>query len=265
MLEREISGALSWERQPKTRWTGKLLRKPFAHNLICWSQIYLKVFLFLVALQALKRKKRYETQLEQLQGQLTTIEVQREALENANTNQAVLETMKGAADALKKTHKDMNVDNVHELMDDIAEQNDVANEISQAISSGIIGTNVDDDELAKELEALEQEELDKDLLNVGPTPNKLPDVPSTDLPSTSKDKEKKKGLGELIDDASANDSLEFIYLFSKTCRGRQHRRWSRHERADAMGELEGESLFRPMMSAPGLLNIIILIMSSLSK
>jgi charged multivesicular body protein 4A/B len=153
------------------------------------------VFLFiLVALQALKRKKRYEQQLEQLQGTLTTIETQREALENANTNAAVLDTMKGAADALKKTHKDMNVDNVHEMMDDIAEQNDVANEISNAISTGIIGSGVDEDELAKELEELEQEELDKDLLNVGPAPAKLPEVPSTDLPSSSKDKEKKKGL-----------------------------------------------------------------------
>lgn len=148
----------------------------------------------LVALQALKRKKRYEQQLEQLHGTLTTIETQREALENANTNAAVLDTMKGAADALKKTHKDMNVDNVHEMMDDIAEQNDVANEISQAISTGIIGTGVDDDELAKELEELEQEELDKDLLNVGPATSKLPDVPSTDLPKATKDKEKKKGL-----------------------------------------------------------------------
>lgn len=142
----------------------------------------------------MKRKKRYEQQLEQLHGTLTTIETQREALENANTNAAVLDTMKGAADALKKTHKDMNVDNVHEMMDDIAEQNDVANEISQAISTGIIGTGVDDDELAKELEELEQEELDKDLLNVGPATSKLPDVPSTDLPKASKDKEKKKGL-----------------------------------------------------------------------
>lgn len=62
-----------------------------------------------MALQALKRKKRYEQQLEQLQGTLTTIETQREALENANTNAAVLETMKGAADSLKKTHKDMYV------------------------------------------------------------------------------------------------------------------------------------------------------------
>lgn len=147
----------------------------------------------LVALQALKRKKRYEQQLEQLQGTLTTIETQREALENANTNAAVLETMKGAADALKKTHKDMNVDNVHELMDDIAESNDVANEIANAISTGIVSPGVDDDELAKELEELEQEELDKDLLNVGPAASKLPDVPSADLPTTSKDKEKKKG------------------------------------------------------------------------
>lgn len=91
----------------------------------------------------------------------------------------------------------MNVDNVHEMMDDIAEQNDVANEISNAISSGIITSGVDDDDLAKELEELEQEELDKDLLNVGPAtsklPDKLPDVPSTDLPTSSKEKEKKKG------------------------------------------------------------------------
>lgn len=164
-----------------------------------FTNFFSSLFFFVVALQALKRKKRYEQQLEQLQGTLTTIETQREALENANTNAAVLDTMKGAADALKKTHKDMNVDNVHEMMDDIAEQNDVANEISNAISSGIITSGVDEDELAKELEELEQEELDKDLLNVGPATNKLPDVPSTDLPTTSKDKEKKKGLLEGTD------------------------------------------------------------------
>lgn len=120
--------------------------------------------------------------------------------------------MKGAADALKKTHKDMNVDNVHEMMDDIAEQNDVANEISNAISTGIISSGVDDDELAKELEELEQEELDKDLLNVGPATSKLPEVPATDLPSASKDKEKKKGL---LDEwpAIIDDSWESLSSF----------------------------------------------------
>lgn len=59
------------------------------------------------AIQALKRKKRYEKQLQQIDGTLSTIEMQREALEGANTNTAVLTTMKNAADALKAAHKHM--------------------------------------------------------------------------------------------------------------------------------------------------------------
>lgn len=148
--------------------------------------------------------------------------------------------MKGAADALKKTHKDMNIDNVHEMMDDIAEQNDVANEISNAISSGIISSGVDEDELAKELEELEQENLDKELLDVGPAPpSKLPDVPSTDLPSASK--EKKKGMWITLY-VLLNESLNFIYFIcSKTsCRRRRGR--SGYERAYAMGKLSSTGI-----------------------
>lgn len=59
------------------------------------------------AIQALKRKKRYEKQLQQIDGTLSTIEMQREALESANTNTAVLTTMKNAADALKAAHQHM--------------------------------------------------------------------------------------------------------------------------------------------------------------
>lgn len=64
---------------------------------------------FLAAIQALKRKKRYEKQLQQIDGTLSTIEMQREALESANTNTAVLTTMKNAADALKAAHQHMYV------------------------------------------------------------------------------------------------------------------------------------------------------------
>lgn len=38
------------------------------------------------------------------------------------------------------------------------------------------------DELEKELEELEQEELDKELLGTGPTADQLPSVPTADLP-----------------------------------------------------------------------------------
>lgn len=164
------------------------------------------------ALQALKRKKRYEKQLTQIDGTLSTIEMQREALENANTNTAVLTTMKNAADALKSAHKNMNVDDVHDMMDDIAEQNDMANEISTAISSAVgFGQDVDDDELEKELEELEQEELDKELLGVQPETDQLPDVPSTDLPTKAKDKEKekKKAVTEEDDDPDMKELMSW--------------------------------------------------------
>lgn len=61
----------------------------------------------LAAIQALKRKKRYEKQLQQIDGTLSTIEMQRVALEEANTNTSVITTMKNAADALKNAHQHM--------------------------------------------------------------------------------------------------------------------------------------------------------------
>lgn len=57
------------------------------------------------ALLALKRKKRYEKQLSQIDGTLSTIEYQREALENANTNTEVLKNMSMAAKAMKHEHE----------------------------------------------------------------------------------------------------------------------------------------------------------------
>lgn len=64
-------------------------------------------FILTVALQALKRKKRYEKQLQQIDGTLSTIEFQREALENASTNTEVLNVMGSAAKALKGAHNNM--------------------------------------------------------------------------------------------------------------------------------------------------------------
>jgi len=134
------------------------------------------------ALQALKRKKRYEKQLQQMDGTLSTIEFQREALENANTNTEVLKIMGYAARALKSAHQDMNVDEVHDLMDDVAEQQEIAREISDAISNPVgFGNDVDEDELEKELEELEQEELDEKLLDVGgPSVDELPSPPTAE-------------------------------------------------------------------------------------
>ncbi|XP_003745823.1 charged multivesicular body protein 4b [Galendromus occidentalis] len=161
-----------------------------------------------VALAALKRKKRYEQQLKQIDGTLTTIEFQREALENANTNTSVLQVMGDAAKALKKAHADMDVDQVHELMDDVQEQQEIANEISEAISNPAgFGTEVDEDELLEELEQLEQEEIQAKLLDVPsePTPvvtDELPSVPSEKPVAAKKKTEEDDELADLAQWAS---------------------------------------------------------------
>jgi len=153
------------------------------------------------ALQAIKRKKRFEKQLAQIDGTLTTMEQQREALEGANTNTAVLQTMSEAAKSLKKAHADMDVDQVHDMMDDIAEQQDVAKEISEAISNPVaFGQDYDEDELEAELRDLEEElevdeqkKLDEEFLDVGPSASALPEVPSV-TPERQQPVKKKKEL-----------------------------------------------------------------------
>ena len=59
------------------------------------------------ALQALRRKRRYVKQLQQVDGTLSTVEFQRSALENATTNTEVFRVMGDAAKALKNAHQDM--------------------------------------------------------------------------------------------------------------------------------------------------------------
>nr|AAS59855.1 KOG1656-like protein [Ornithodoros moubata] len=149
------------------------------------------------ALAALKRKRRYEKQLAQIDGTLTTIEYQREALENANTNTEVLKIMSLAAKALKNAHENMDVDKVHDLMDEVQEQQEIANEISEAISNPVgFGTDVDEDELMEELESLEQQDLDEALLTVaGPAAENLP-VPPTAEPSKIATTSKSKAVME---------------------------------------------------------------------
>ena len=89
------------------------------------------------ALQALKRKKRFEKQLQQIDGTLSTIELQRDALESASSNTAIIDTMHKAAGAMKNAHKQLDVGTVNDIMDDIAEQQEVAKEISDAISNPV--------------------------------------------------------------------------------------------------------------------------------
>jgi len=126
------------------------------------------------SLAALKRKKALEKELETLQGTKFQLETYASTLESANLNLATMTAMKTAATTLKKIHGDLTIDKVDKTMADIQEQTQLAAEIQDQISSGPIGFELDEDELNKELEDLEQEKLNDMLRGAEPAPIHLP-------------------------------------------------------------------------------------------
>ena len=88
-------------------------------------------------------------------------------------------------------------------MDEVREQQQIAEEISNVISNPIaFGQDVDEDELMKELEEMEQEELDRQLLDTEP-------ISTTTLPEVPTDK--------LADSATASSSSKSTIAFRSCC------------------------------------------------
>lgn len=111
-----------------------------------------------LAKNALKRKKGYETNLMKIENQIDSLETQLTAIEGANLNLETMKAMKQGALAMKQIHGEYDVDKVENTMDDIREQVELADEISEAISRPVGGEYVDDDELDEELAELQKEE-----------------------------------------------------------------------------------------------------------
>ncbi|UJR24510.1 hypothetical protein I4U23_005885 [Adineta vaga] len=131
------------------------------------------------AINALKRKKRLEKTLQQIDGTLTTLEYQREALQNAAMNGQAFTALQSATSALKNVHKELDVDSVQDIMDELAEQHELSNEIASAISNPIgFSADIDERELEDELAQLEQEALSEQMTRVD-----LPTVPAHPLPT----------------------------------------------------------------------------------
>lgn len=111
-----------------------------------------------MAKNALKRKKGYEGNLMKIENQIDSLETQLTAIESANLNLETMKAMKQGALAMKQIHGEYDVDKVENTMDDIREQVELAEEISEAISRPVGAEYVDEDELDEELAALQAEE-----------------------------------------------------------------------------------------------------------
>jgi charged multivesicular body protein 4A/B len=73
--------------------------------------------------------------LQSVDGTLTTLEYQRENLENSHTTKEIIQVMSEAAEASKLAHS-LDPDEVHDMMDEISEQNEMSKELTDMVSSG---------------------------------------------------------------------------------------------------------------------------------
>jgi charged multivesicular body protein 4 len=110
------------------------------------------------ALFALKRKKMYEAEVSKLQGARITLDSQILALESAAVNIETFKAMKSGAGAMKGLRGDIDSDKVDDIMDEIQEEKDIHDSISEAISRP--GQDMfNDEELLEELAELDALEL----------------------------------------------------------------------------------------------------------
>jgi len=146
-----------------------------------------------VATAALKRKKMNEMELNRLGESRLHLEMQVNTLEAANMNAETMAAMKKAADALKIIHGNLTMDKVDATMAAVNEQRELANEIADTIATPLYTTEIDDDELKRELEDLEQDELNERL-------NQADHVPVHQPPSAKRVEETARTTKTAVED-----------------------------------------------------------------
>jgi len=134
----------------------------------------------LTAIAALRRKKIYEAQLENLAETRLALERQVDSsIESANLNGETISAMKNGAVALGYSNGTFPIDTVGATPEDINAQRELAYEISESVSSpGPLEIDQSDEELMQELADLELEQLDQLLESGDRVPIQSPGVPS---------------------------------------------------------------------------------------
>lgn len=153
------------------------------------------------ALYAMKRKKLHEAELNKIQQVKMTLETQVINLESAAQNAETFAAMNAGKNAMAKIRNDVGIEKVDNLMDDIKDEMDLANEISDAIAQPVDPFATDEDDLLAELEQMGADDLEAELLQAPSAKNEvlLPDAPASKLPSldASEAEEMKKLEAEL--------------------------------------------------------------------
>ncbi len=113
-----------------------------------------------------------------------TLETQVMNLESAAQNAATFQAMNAGKTAMSDIRTNVGIDRVDDLMDEIKEEMEMADEISNALAQPVDPLLADEDELLAELQELEAADVEDELLQ----PAKgnvvsLPSVPTAKLPA----------------------------------------------------------------------------------
>lgn len=109
------------------------------------------------AMRVLKQKKMYEQQAENLRSQSFNMEQANYAHQTLKDTQATVAAMKDGMKQMKKEFKKINIDEIDDVQDEIADMLDQADEVQEALGRNYNTPEIDDDELAAELDALGDE------------------------------------------------------------------------------------------------------------
>mmetsp|Transcript_22628 Transcript_22628/g.31918 ORF Transcript_22628/g.31918 Transcript_22628/m.31918 type:complete len:223 (-) Transcript_22628:126-794(-) len=110
------------------------------------------------ALRVLKQKKMYEKQRDMCYNQSFNIDQTKFATESVKETAQLASAMKDAAKELKVAYKDIDIDDMEDLHEDMSEMLEQADEINEAMGRAYgVPDEVDEDELLGELDALDDE------------------------------------------------------------------------------------------------------------
>ncbi|KAL6049678.1 Vacuolar protein-sorting-associated protein 60 [Balamuthia mandrillaris] len=108
------------------------------------------------ALKLLKQKKMYETQKDQLMGQSFNMEQAHMMTESLKDTVTIVNTLKETKATIQSTFKDIKIDQVEDLHDDLADLLEDSNEIQEILSrSYALPDEIDESDLEQELAALD--------------------------------------------------------------------------------------------------------------
>jgi charged multivesicular body protein 4 len=131
----------------------------------------------------MKRKKLYESEVDKIQNVKMTLETQVINLESAAQNAETFQALKAGGSTLKEMRTQVDIGNVDDIMDELKEEMEIAQEINNAIAQPLDPLMTDDDELLAELNALEVSDLEAELLAPPTAGFSLPTVPDTKMPT----------------------------------------------------------------------------------